>query len=333
MFQRSILFAIGIVFLTTGILAQNPSANLPAHLRSYFVFRQLSLLEQKAVAAEKKGEDGSRYRLHYKKFASLDDSEMTQLNQIASDCLRDLAPLDDRVKELIAEARVKVGASKFGSVVSSPTLSAELKQIGANRDQIIRQADARLLAAFGEAEFKRFSEVIEKSLRVKETRVGADKNRSNEAPTFAPEGGMVHGISMIQELDGEIQLYTATEIDFQTALYYNAIVYGLIINNDTGDVLSEFATENIQIAEVIATAPELPATNYIAYGEHIVRAIYPGVAGYKDPFCFSQLPIPIFPGGPEVQIVGSPGECYLPIITQTPVLGLTVDTISTPGIQ
>jgi hypothetical protein len=332
MFQRAVLFAIGIVFLTTGVLAQNPSAKLPEYRRYYFVFRQIALLEQKAVAAEKRGDDGSGYRLHYQKFASLDDREMSQLNQIASDCLRDLAPLDDRVKELIAEARAKVQANKFAPGVSSPTLSATVKQIEASRDQIIRQAYARLLAAFGEAEFKRFGEMIDKSMHVKEMGVGASERGASESPTFAPEGGVVRGISMIQELDGEIRLYTATELDFQTALYYNAIVDGLIFNKDTGDLLSEFAAENFPIVELIVTAPALPATNYIGYGEHAVRTIFPGDAGYKDPFCFSLLPIPIFPGGPEVQIVGFlPGQCFLPIIAQQIlILGITVDSISTP---
>jgi len=172
--QRFVLLTIAMVTLMIGAAAQNPTPTKPPeHVRYYFVFRHLALLNQKAVEAERRGEDGKEFREHYKNYAKLSDTQMNQLNQAATDCLRDLAPLDARIKQLVTASRARVPDRKIAPNSTPPEPPAELKELDKERDQIMRRAYTRLREAFGEVEFSRFAGVIEKSVRLSATPGGA----------------------------------------------------------------------------------------------------------------------------------------------------------------
>jgi hypothetical protein len=331
MFQRFILCAISVLFLLTGAMAQNPSPKTPEHLRYYFVFRQLSLLDQKAVAAERKGEGGTKYRQHYKKFALLNDHQMSQLDQIAKECLREVAAYDARIKQVVNEARAGIRAKKLEAGTPLPEPSAELKQIGIERDRIIRRAYRRLLDALGETEFKRFNEVIEKSVRVNTAQIGGRESVSRENRTIVPVGGMVHGVSMIQEADGNVLLYTATELDYATYTYYDGGIDGLIFNANTDALLAELIVVNGPTAEVIVTIPAIQGTSYLGYGGHfLVPVIYNSAHLYYDPYCFSRACNPST-GGSEMTFTGCGSDCS--VFRQVIPLGVTLGSVTTQNVQ
>jgi hypothetical protein len=329
MFRRFIMFAISVLFLSAGVVAQNLSPQMPEHLRYYFVFRQLSLLNQKAVAAERKGEDSSKYRLHYKNFAKLSDRQMSQLDQIANDCLREVASYDDRIKQLVNEARAGLQGRKLEPGMPAPEPSAELKQIDAERDRVIRRAYTQLIDSFGEREFRRFNERIGKSVRVNPIQVGARKGESREIPAVASEAGMVNGITMIQEVDGNVLFYTVTILDALTYFYYNSATVGSLYNGDTNSLIYSADALGGEIAEVMATIPALPNTTYVGLGQHYVVSIsYVEPYGWFNPFCFGYDDFPL-PDVGERTFTGSEGQCYSP----TPYihLGYTLKSIVTQG--
>lgn len=287
MLRRCIMFAIGIAVLSTVTFAQNPAPNIPEHLKYYYVFRQLSLLNQMWAAAERRGEDGSRYRQHYKKFASLDDQQMSQLNRIANECLQEVAVYDTRINQLVNETRAALPGKRLGPGVAAPAPPVELKQIDAQREGVLIRAQARLIDAMGETGFRRLNEAIEKSMHVNQVRVGGGKGkqRENSAPTS--EGEMVDEVTIIQEVDSTVQLYTATSVTAEVYAYYDPGVEGEIY--EAGILKAQGASAGGgPTAEVILTIPALPATEYIGYGYHFVRPIYL-YEGYwwYDPYCFS----------------------------------------------
>jgi hypothetical protein len=331
MFKRSILFATCVVLLSTGALAQNPSLKTPEHLRYYFVFRQISLLNQKAVAAERKGEDASRYRLHYKNFALLNDRQMTQLDQIANECLRDVAAFDTRIKQLVNEARARITGAKLEPGVPLPETTAELKQIDAERDRIMRHAYARLNDAFGESEFKRFNEKIEKSVRVNPVQVGARASGLLDHPALANQEGRVNAVSMIQEVDGIVQLYTATSLDAPVYLFYDAGVEGGIYEGDPLEIKALAGMVGLMIAEVLVTTPALPATEYLGLGAHYVVAYYFDATngGWYDPYCFSRNYEPIPHLGEMTWLIAP--QCSSYVLNPYIYLGATYDTLISQG--
>lgn len=328
MLQRCMLFALGIVMFSTVAFAQNPGTNLPEHLKYYFVFRQLSLLNQRAVAADMKGEDGSRYRQHYKNFASLNDLQLEQLNQIANECLQDVALYDARIKQLVDVKRAEILGNKYKPGALLPAPSEEEKQIGIERDQAIRQAYKRLIDAFGVNKFKLFNEKIEKSIRIKTTQPAVSNISPRDITSDCTEQGTVHGISMIQADDGNIVFYTATEVDYVTYLYYDGGIEGLIYKDNS--VLSSEAAKGGPITEVILTAPLTQETNYDGYGLHFLIPIYASAPPYyDDPLCFSTNPPN--PEGSEATYVGCKGGCQ--VVTPSISLGYTLDKISAPSGQ
>jgi hypothetical protein len=331
MLRRSVLFAICAVLLSTGSMAQNPSPKTPEYLRYYFAFRQLSLLNQKAVAAERKGEDGSKYRLHYKNFALLNDRQMSQLDQIANDCLRDVAAFDTRIKQLVNEARARIPGSKLEPGVPLPEIISELKQIDAERDRIIRQSYTRLIDAFGETEFKRFNEKIEKSVRVNPVQVGARGGEPLGQTTLANQEAGVNGVSIIQEVDGAVQLYAATLLDAAVIAFYDAGIVGSIYEGNPGVRKALAEGFGWQIAEVVVTTPALPATEYVGLGDHFVVPYYydPAGGGWYDPYCFSRRYEPIPHLGEMTWLVGP--ECAGYSLTPYIYLGTTYDSIITQG--
>jgi hypothetical protein len=322
MLKRSILFVISVLFISTIVVAQNPSPRTPEHIRYYFVFRQLSLLDQKAVAAESKGEDGSRYRQHYKKFALLNDHQMSQLGQIANECLREVDAYDARIKQLVNEARAGIPRGKLEQGAPLPEQDAELKQIDAERNKIMRLAYTRLIDAFGETEFTRFNERVEKSMRVSPRRVGARKNGPREIPTIATEGELVNGVTIMQENGGNILFYTATILDAAVYVYYDGIVQGTVYADNTL-IYSDIAVGG-PIVELMATIPAVPATVYTGFGDHALSAIYSYPNGWLDPYCFSMwFPLPCeFRCDPP---------CYT--LSRIIYLGYTSDSITTQSGQ
>ena len=174
--------ALLCAFIITTATGQTPPAKPPEHVRYYFVYRHLALLDKKAIEAERKGEESTRFRQHYKRFAALSDSQQTTLKQIGADCLRELAPFDARIKQLVAESRAKVPGGKLEPGAPLPQPNPELKKIEAERDKVMQRAYTRLRESFGAVEFKRFNESIEKSVRLTATDVDPRGRRPLKPP-------------------------------------------------------------------------------------------------------------------------------------------------------
>jgi hypothetical protein len=322
MYQRFILFAISVLCFSAVVVAQNPSDKMPEHLRYYFVFRHISLLTQNALAAERKGEDGSRYRLHYRNIALLNDHQMSQLNQMANECLRAVAVHDARIKQLVNEARAGILGGKLERGAPLPKPPAELKEIEAERDRVIKGAYTRLIDLFGEMEFRRFNERIEKSMQLRPLKISSREKGTRDINTVAYEEGLVDAVTMIQEAgDGNVLFYTATSLSPETFIYYDGIILGSIYNNDNGSLIYSSNPQGGPIVEIMKTIPAPPNTNLLGIGDHGVFAVYPHPVEpnwYFDPFCFSSdIPFP------------DPSEdtCYS--IGQVIYLGFTTDSILT----
>jgi hypothetical protein len=187
MLQRIIVGSLCIILLMTVSLAQNPPQKPAEHWRYYIVFRHISVLNQKAADAERKREDSSKFRQHYKNYAALSELQANQLNQIANDCLSEVAPLNERIRQMVAESRAKIPGGKLVPGQPLPQSNPALKEIDSEREAVIRRHYMRLRETFGEAEFKRFNVVIEKSVRLNFTPVGARESGPRKPP-MATEG-------------------------------------------------------------------------------------------------------------------------------------------------
>jgi hypothetical protein len=182
--RRLILLTIGIAFFSVAVRAQSSPQKPPEHFKYFLVFRHTALLNQKAAEMERKGEDGSKFRNHYKNYAALNDLQVSQLNQVAQDCLREVGVIDARIKQIVTESRARIPGGRLEPGQPLPQPTAELKELDQERDQIIRSHYMKLRDRFGEAEFKRFAQVVEKSVRLNVTPVGEREGGPRKPPVI-----------------------------------------------------------------------------------------------------------------------------------------------------
>jgi hypothetical protein len=182
MLHRIIIGSLSIILLATVSLAQNPPQKPAEHWRYYIVFRHINVLNQKAADAERKGENSSKFRQHYKNYAALSTLQASQLNQIAIDCLSEIAPLNERIRQMVAESRAKIPGGKLLPGQPLPQSTPALKEVDSEREAVIRRHYMKLRETYGEAEFKRFNEVIEKSVRLTFTPTGARGSGPRKPP-------------------------------------------------------------------------------------------------------------------------------------------------------
>lgn len=172
----------------------NSSATAPASpkdphsIPDQAIYRQLfhhhNALKKKADELQQQGKNGLELRSFYKQSAKLTDDQDRAFDQIASDCDRDVAKQDEKAQALITAVQRRYPKGRIPQGERPPEAPTELKAMQAERDDIILKARDRLRAAFGEQEFQRFSDFVEKNVKPHVT--SEPLNRQRPQSTMGP---------------------------------------------------------------------------------------------------------------------------------------------------
>ena len=141
--------------------AQSPlPARAPEHIVYRQFFRHLLALKERATELERQGKNGNGLRSHYKDKIKLKDKDARALDQIASDCEREIAQIDARAKAIIQSARARFPNGKLPPGQQLPPPPPELKRMQLQRNVLIMQARERLRTAIGRDEFQKINDYI-----------------------------------------------------------------------------------------------------------------------------------------------------------------------------
>jgi hypothetical protein len=159
---------------------------IPQHIVYDELFYEVAFFKGEADKLDRQGKDSSGLRSIYKKEAKLDERRNALLFEIASDCERDVEALDMRAKEIITAFRARVQAMNIGPGETPPPAPEELKAIQEERNATILRARDRLREGFGDEEFGRFTEFVNRSIKPRITTVPL--RHSDGAQAHAQEG-------------------------------------------------------------------------------------------------------------------------------------------------
>ncbi len=137
---------------------------LPESVKYWVLFRHMTTLEAKAVAAERRGEDGAPYRSVFRTSAKLTEAQAAQLSSIAADCVARVEEKDQEALAIIRAARAAVPQGTLKKDETPPEPPAELKRLQSERDELIDAARESLRRAFGDREFARFQGFVDEKI-------------------------------------------------------------------------------------------------------------------------------------------------------------------------
>ena len=133
-----------------------PQDALPEHVAYEFLFRRADRFRQSAIKA------GQPLALDsgLQREAGLSEAQVRMLGETATDCLQEVAELDQRARVVINQFR-----SRFPDRVvprdAQLTTPPELDALQRQRDAAILRGRARLQQAFGEREFNRIGRFMQ----------------------------------------------------------------------------------------------------------------------------------------------------------------------------
>lgn len=141
------------------------SQGIPDHVVYKYLFHHLAALKRHADEVEQQGEDGSPFRSLYKRKANLSEDQARMLDEIATDCNREVAQQDARAKVLIDayKAQYPEGKVPHGALPLPPP--AELEPMQKERNVMFLRARDRLHEAFGDQEFKLFDDFVKGKIK------------------------------------------------------------------------------------------------------------------------------------------------------------------------
>jgi hypothetical protein len=143
---------------TVGSADTKPAADVPEHVVYGLLFREVAAFRRKAEQMRDRGQDASALRDFHKQRAKLNDREAQALDQAADDCVRALAPLDNKAKALIQADRAHHPGGLLQPGEALPLPPAKLKDLEQQRRKVILGARDQLRAAMGETEFQRLDQ-------------------------------------------------------------------------------------------------------------------------------------------------------------------------------
>lgn len=141
------------------------SQDVPEDIVYGQVFRHLEELNKKADEEEQKGNNGNKLRNLYKQMARLDDRQARALDKIVRGANQELKKLDHRAKQIIAEGRSRTPGRRLERGQAPPPPPAELSELSQRRKEVIWRAVGELRAEFGEGEFARFADFVERKVK------------------------------------------------------------------------------------------------------------------------------------------------------------------------
>jgi hypothetical protein len=123
-------------------------------------FRHLVALKQRAEEMESRGRSGKAFRTHYKDKIGLKDREASLLEQIATDCERETAKIDERAQRIIEAARSRVQNGRAASIEEIPPPPPELKKLQRHRDMVVMRGRHRLVTELGAYGFQQIDDFL-----------------------------------------------------------------------------------------------------------------------------------------------------------------------------
>jgi hypothetical protein len=123
-------------------------------------FRHLVALKQRADEMETHGKNGKALRTYYKDKIGLKDKEASLLDEIATECERETAKVDERAQRLIEAARARFPNGRAASAEEIPPPPPELKKLQERRDMIVMRARYRLFTELGAYGFQQVDDFL-----------------------------------------------------------------------------------------------------------------------------------------------------------------------------
>jgi hypothetical protein len=163
--KRIVVLILSLMILGSGtlmIVRQGMSKralkrpDIPDQVVYKHLFHHALVLKKKAEQAEKEGKDGSNFRTHFKRQASLSDEEAQTLDRIAAQWDQEMAPIEARAQALIRVYQAQFPGGQLPHGQKPPPPPAELRSLTEQRDAAVLRGRDRLKTAFGEREFERF---------------------------------------------------------------------------------------------------------------------------------------------------------------------------------
>lgn len=140
---------------------QSPS---PSQAREHIVYRQffrhVVALKKRAAEMESQGKKGKALRTHYKDKIGLKDKEANLVDEIAAECERETAKVDEKAQRIIELTRARVPNGQVVSTDQIPPPPPELKKLQRQRDMIVMRARHRLASELGAYDFQQVDDFI-----------------------------------------------------------------------------------------------------------------------------------------------------------------------------
>jgi hypothetical protein len=153
----------------------NPN-DIPDEIAFGQVFRQLEELNKKADQEQQNNRDGMKFRNLYKDMAGLSEKQARDLDRIAQQTNQRLKQLDQRAKQIINQIRSRVPGGRLQPGQAPPMPPPELEQLSEQRKTLILQSVSELRNNFGEAEFARFSDFVNRKVKAGIKKVKTNKD-------------------------------------------------------------------------------------------------------------------------------------------------------------
>jgi hypothetical protein len=128
--------------------AQQQRAELPEHVRYYFLFRHLSVIKETPAAAG------------FQAKAGLNSGQLQALTSIAANNERELKRLDEKAEAIIAAFHEQNPPGRLPSGVVPPALPEQINVLQQQREATIMRYREQLKRMFGESEFARFDAFV-----------------------------------------------------------------------------------------------------------------------------------------------------------------------------
>ncbi|HRH44527.1 MAG TPA: hypothetical protein PKY82_23025 [Pyrinomonadaceae bacterium] len=143
----------------------NPN-EIPDEIAYGQVFRELEDLNKKADDEEKRNNrDGTKFRNLYKEVAQLSNKQARDLDRIAHQTLQRLIPIENRAKQIIDRIHAKTPNGRLQPGQAPPMAPPELEQLDEQQKNIILQGVTELSQNFGQAEFARFADFVNRKIK------------------------------------------------------------------------------------------------------------------------------------------------------------------------
>lgn len=129
-------------------------ANAPEHVVYGQFFRHLIALKKQAKDNELKSKKQSKLRTHYKDKIGLKDDIAQILDNIAAECVKEMAQTDEKAKKIIDKARSRFPDGKIPQGQQLPPPPQELRKLQRDRDMSILKARQKLRKKLGDYDFQ-----------------------------------------------------------------------------------------------------------------------------------------------------------------------------------